>query len=57
VFPGITAVVALGGLVMDPAVLMAQSETLSQLLPDAGAEIVLGQLRGGSLRPRAAACR
>jgi membrane protein len=45
VFPGITAVVALGGLVMDPAVLMTQSETLSQLLPDAGAEIVLGQLR------------
>ncbi|MFT4620282.1 MAG: membrane protein [Sulfitobacter sp.] len=45
VFPGITAVVALGGLVMDPTILMEQSETLSELLPDAGAEIVLGQLR------------
>lgn len=45
VFPGITAVVAIGGLIMDPEVLMTQSETFSELLPEAGAEIVLGQLR------------
>ncbi len=45
VFPGITAVVALAGLFMDPATLMAQSEDLFRAFPDEGAEIVLGQLR------------
>lgn len=44
-FPGITAIVAIAGLVFDPNILIEHSQTFATLLPERAAEIVLGQLR------------
>lgn len=44
-FPGITALVALTGLALDPNILIENSKTLASLLPERAADIVLGQLR------------
>ncbi|MCF6445866.1 YihY/virulence factor BrkB family protein [Nereida sp. MMG025] len=44
-FPGITAAVAVAGIVFDADVLRTQSENLTALLPNSAQDIVLGQLR------------
>ncbi|SEM77370.1 membrane protein [Palleronia pelagia] len=42
-FPGIGAMVAIAGLLVDPAMVVDQMETLSSVLPAAAAEIIVGQ--------------
>lgn len=42
-FPAITALLAIGGLVTEPAQIMAQMEQWSQILPDAAMDIIMGQ--------------
>ncbi|SFR11415.1 YihY/virulence factor BrkB family protein [Poseidonocella sedimentorum] len=42
-FPGITALMAIAGLLFDPAQVTAQIETVSSIVPDAAAEIIIGQ--------------
>ncbi|ARE40535.1 Ribonuclease BN [Rhodovulum sp. P5] len=42
-FPAITALVAIGGLVLDPEQITAQIDELSAMLPDSAAQIVAGQ--------------
>lgn len=44
-FPGITAAVAIVGLVLDPSVILQNSQSLAALLPESAREIVMGQLR------------
>lgn len=43
-FPGITAAVAIAGMIMDPAVLVENSTQIAAVLPNAAQEIILGQL-------------
>lgn len=43
-FPGITAAVALTGLVLDPEILSEHAQSYAQLLPENAREIVMGQL-------------
>lgn len=43
IFPGIGAVMAIAGLVADPAVVSAQIETLGAILPEQAAAIIVGQ--------------
>ncbi|RKF12614.1 YihY/virulence factor BrkB family protein [Roseovarius spongiae] len=43
IFPAITALMALGGLVMEPPEVKAQLETLAQMMPQEAAQIVLDQ--------------
>ncbi|MBP0483187.1 YihY/virulence factor BrkB family protein [Sagittula salina] len=45
-FPAITAAVALAGMVTDPSYLIDTSVAVSQVLPSAAAEILMGQLNG-----------
>lgn len=50
-FPMITALVAIAGLVIDPQVMRDQLDTLAAVLPDQAADIILGQVSevtGGS---------
>lgn len=42
-FPAITALLAIGGLVTEPSQIVAQMEEWSQILPDAATEIIMGQ--------------
>lgn len=42
-FPALTATMALSGLVLDPAEVTAQLETITQMMPQEAAQIVLGQ--------------
>jgi len=44
-FPGITAMVAVAGQLVSPDMLIGTSEDLSQILPGAAQEIIIGQLR------------
>lgn len=46
IFPGITAAVAIAGVLFDPAILAEHAETLAALLPDSAREIILRQLDG-----------
>lgn len=43
-FPLITALVAIGGIVVDPAVVQAQADALAGVLPAQAADIILGQV-------------
>jgi membrane protein len=45
IFPGITAAVALAGIVTDPTFLLENSATIADVLPVSAADIVLGQLQ------------
>ncbi len=42
-FPAITAVVAIGGLLLEPSQIVSQLQTLSALMPPQAAEILIGQ--------------
>lgn len=44
IFPGIAALVAIFGLVMDPATVQAQMQQLTGMIPEAGRSIIEGQL-------------
>ncbi|MBJ3761750.1 YihY/virulence factor BrkB family protein [Maribius pontilimi] len=44
-FPGIGALMAVSGLLVEPDVIVGQMETLATVLPEAAAEIILGQAR------------
>lgn len=44
-FPGITAAVALAGVVIDPELLVENSEDITGMLPEAAEGIILGQLQ------------
>ncbi|WPZ22957.1 YihY/virulence factor BrkB family protein [Sulfitobacter faviae] len=43
IFPAVTALMALAGLVMEPAQVTAQLESLTNLIPEEAANIILGQ--------------
>lgn len=43
IFPAITALMALGGLVLEPAEVTAQLETLTEMIPKEAAQIILDQ--------------
>ena len=43
IFPAITALMALGGLVLEPAEVTAQLETLAEMMPKEAAQIILDQ--------------
>jgi membrane protein len=43
-FPGLTALVAVAGVLLDPDVLIENSQMLAALLPESAAEIITGQL-------------
>lgn len=43
-FPAITAVVAIAGLVTEPAILVRHADTLAAALPEEAAEIIIGQM-------------
>lgn len=43
-FPAITALVAIGGLVMDPTTIVDQAEDMAELLPPEAASIILSQM-------------
>ncbi len=45
-FPGMTAAVAIAGLIFDPDLLAEHTVTLAALLPDSARELVLNQLNG-----------
>ncbi|MBV2358408.1 YihY/virulence factor BrkB family protein [Thalassococcus sp. CAU 1522] len=44
-FPGLTALVAITGLVFDSSLLIDHSQTIAAVLPESARELVLGQLR------------
>nr|WP_238538218.1 YihY/virulence factor BrkB family protein [Oceaniovalibus guishaninsula] len=45
IFPGIAAVMAIAGLIVDPQEVVAQMDQLTQILPAQAAEIIIGQAR------------